>query len=521
MIGRRRNRLDTGDGRRRPRRLALTVALAASAALALVFASSAWAGLKAEFAIFNDCPVENPEAALCIVSTTTSGEFHMGNESVPVTKPVVLQGALPAEGHVLIPAADGNTLSKTPLTVPGGLLGIELLGDLTEVTATAELAGPVEVNVINANKGEGVAASMPLKVKLDNPLLLNECRIGNNSEPIALNLTTGTTNPPPPNGPISGSPGTVVIGAHGKIFTITGSSLVDNAFFTPGANGCAGLLAPVVDLSIDLKTGLPSAAGKNTAILNGSLAAASVASVVGNRKLPDIGRCVKTVGVKEGGTTVYSGGYNDAGCTEELPHHNGKFEWIEGPPPNRSFTGTGGTATLETVGKKKVKCVASTTAGEYTGAKAATMNITFTGCTEGGEACQTSGASAGQINAPGLQATLGFIKEEAVGTELLLAVGWDLAHQPNVLTAECGAGKEAVTVTGSVIGQISAIDKMVSSYTVKLKASHGKQLPEAFEEEPKDTLTGQFGSSEPEQIGLTTADKLTGEKIEIKAKHEE
>ncbi len=52
------------------------------------------AGLQQEFAIFSDCPVENPAVATCVVSTTTSGEFKIGNKTVPVNMPVVLQGGL-------------------------------------------------------------------------------------------------------------------------------------------------------------------------------------------------------------------------------------------------------------------------------------------------------------------------------------------------------------------------------------------------------------------------------------------
>ena len=63
--------------------------------------------------------------AHCLVATTTSGEFKLGNKTVPINKPIVMQGGIIEGSHVLVPAADGNTLSHTPLTVPGGLTGIE------------------------------------------------------------------------------------------------------------------------------------------------------------------------------------------------------------------------------------------------------------------------------------------------------------------------------------------------------------------------------------------------------------
>jgi hypothetical protein len=45
---------------------------------------------------------------------------------------------------------------------------------------------------------------------------------------------------------------------------------VDNSFSVPTAHGCGGpLLASAIDPIINLKLGLPSAAGKNTAIPSG------------------------------------------------------------------------------------------------------------------------------------------------------------------------------------------------------------------------------------------------------------
>src|SRR3981081_2993893 len=120
------------------RKRALLVTLGVIGPLAVLgTASPALAGLQQEFAIFNDCPVNNPAVTTCVVSTTTSGEFHIGNKTVPVNKTVVLQGGLTQIDHKLVGAADGNTLSKTALQGPGGILGIETLPPLTEVTATA------------------------------------------------------------------------------------------------------------------------------------------------------------------------------------------------------------------------------------------------------------------------------------------------------------------------------------------------------------------------------------------------
>ena len=185
-------------------RALVAVCLASLATGGLASTAMAKMSAKEEFAPFADCPLET--AALCPYATTTSGQLTIGHKTVPITKTIVLQGGLPPvtggyfEERPLLAAADGNTLSKTPLEVPGGLVGIAGLGG--EVTATAEIAGPVSgVKVSRGNLiGEqGTAITLPLKVKLSNPTLGEACYVGTDAEPIVLHLTTGTTNPPPPN----------------------------------------------------------------------------------------------------------------------------------------------------------------------------------------------------------------------------------------------------------------------------------------------------------------------------------
>jgi hypothetical protein len=506
--------------RRGRARAALAIALGLTALAGA--ASSAAASIQHEFDRFSDCPKENPEVVLCVVSTTTSGEFTIGSKTVPISKPVILQGGLTANSPVLVPAADGNTLSKTPLPVPGGIVGIGLLPTLTEVTATSELAGPVEVDVVNANRGEGVAAVLPMKVKLDNPVLGASCYIGSNSEPLTPHLTTGTTNPPPPAKPIKGSPGEVVIAAHGQLFTITNSSLVDNAFAAPGVNGCDEPLSSLIDPLVDLQTGLPAEAGKNTAVLTGTLAAASVTAIEAQAALPELGRCVIAPSEKIGKDTIYHGGYAASDCVEKNEANLGKYEWLPGPGANRKFTGANKTVILETTGKGQIKCSGSTSQGEYTGTKSATLSLTFSGCKLGKstETCQT-GATAGEISTGPLQARLGFIKDLESGSEVISPVGWDLTNGATIVSGSCGASAQSLAVTGSVIGEVSANDKMALAYSLRFAQTAGKQSPESFEEEPKDTLGESFGGAPPEQVGLKATEKIANEeKLEFKSQAE-
>jgi hypothetical protein len=264
--------------------------------LMLVPATSASAALTGDFARFTTCPTSNPSTDACVYAESSSGTFTMGKKEVPLVKPVILKGGVDSNTEdifgtlTFIAPTDGVTLSKAAQPVPGGLLGVtapswwpQLLKDLfnetinngfTGVTATVELAGSassVKLSILNTILGSGTALSMPVKVKLDNPFFGSSCYIGSNSNPIKLNVTSGTTSPPPPNTPISGSPGELVGLEEGLIIADKNNKLVDNSFAAPGANGCGGLLFSwAVDPLVESIVGVPSPAGTNTAILQGT-----------------------------------------------------------------------------------------------------------------------------------------------------------------------------------------------------------------------------------------------------------
>ena len=291
----------------RARRRALVVALAVLAPL--TFAPSALAkSPTGPFAVFSDCPRFTPGVLFCIYSQTEGGEVTIGNSTVPINADkkheIILQGGFSENETTgvesFVGAIDGNTLSKTPQNVPGGLAGLINCEEITEpvarlacklvfenkltgVTATTELAKPaseIGINTSNLVNEEGVALSLPVKVKLDNPLLGSKCYIGSSSTPVTLNFTTGTTSPPSPNKPIKGKLGNLEFLDEFTLIEITNNTLVDNSFSAPVVSGCGGLLAPVLDPLIDLKLGLPSAAGKNTAIQDNRIREATAENVV-------------------------------------------------------------------------------------------------------------------------------------------------------------------------------------------------------------------------------------------------
>lgn len=298
------------------RRRAIVICIGVIAPLAALGASPALATPKGIFSIFSDCPVHEPGVALCQYGQTTSGEFQLGNTKVPINQTITLQGgAIPTGNpenereYFLVPATDGNSLSKTELNVPGGLLDFIKCEDITGkgffetieretckiifenpkstgVTATTEIVAttknPPILNIIALARAEGTAITLPVRVHLKNPLLGSSCYVGSETSPLQLHLTTGETKPNLPNKPITGSPGTPeTLEEKGEnMLRLSKNSLVDNAFSAPVAEGCGEFFSFIIDPILDAKIGLPSADGHNTAILNGTLNTATTEAVI-------------------------------------------------------------------------------------------------------------------------------------------------------------------------------------------------------------------------------------------------
>jgi hypothetical protein len=287
------------------RRRAVCSALLIAALAALGLAASAQAKLGGEFTKFAQCPYTNAKALKCIYSVTEKGEVILGSKKVPIEKPVTLQGAYAepveekegAEFYPFLGATNGITLSNPPQNVPGGLLGIipeasqpalvkALIkfffeNSLTGVNSTLELAKPATDIRVSENNlaGEiGTALYMPVKVHLENPFLGKNCFVGSSTTPIKWNLSTGTTSPPAPNKPITGSGGEGELLESAKILKLNNNKLVDNSWSAPKAAGCGGIISFLVDPIINAQLG-NTAAGYNTAELKGTLYEASAFTV--------------------------------------------------------------------------------------------------------------------------------------------------------------------------------------------------------------------------------------------------
>jgi hypothetical protein len=284
--------------------LAAVGALAALGCAVVVPAASAHTG---EFAAFNNCPSTNLTVVKCLDAVTNGGRVVLGKKNVPIIHPVTLQGGVTAEEEVgesfiarMVPATNGETLSKSPQPVPGGLTGLVnckaissflvrvsceavLENGVTGVNATLELAKPASEIHINENallEREGTALVLPVKVHLENPFLGSSCYVGSSSTPLIWNLTTGTTVPPAGHTALKGKSGNVAFLENDEIVKLTGTELVENNWSAPTASGCGGFLIEyLIDPIINASVGLPSAAGVNEAVLQDTILQASAESV--------------------------------------------------------------------------------------------------------------------------------------------------------------------------------------------------------------------------------------------------
>jgi len=270
----------------RLKKLIVSGLMAAVASMAL--ASGALAGPHhptGEYAQFSDCPLSRATITDCVYSVTSGGSFTIGKKTVPIKNPVTLQGGFEGaeETTKFFGAEDGNTLSKTPQPVPGGLFGItapkwwpgflqtwfnNLINEgFTGVNATVELAEPatsIKLNTANLLEEKGTALGLPVKFHLENAILGSSCYIGSNSHPIHIEFTTG------PSGSLHGAAGEVTFNEAFTIVTVSGGKLVNGVYKAPEAEGCGGIFSLFVDPLVNSLIGLPAESG-NSATLEGKL----------------------------------------------------------------------------------------------------------------------------------------------------------------------------------------------------------------------------------------------------------
>jgi hypothetical protein len=197
-----------------------------------------------------------------------------------------------------------------------------------------------------------------------------------------------------------------------------------------------------------------------------------------------------------------------ASASAALPEFTGPFP--------KAFTANSGRVSLETVGKVKATCAASTQVGEMLGPNTGTATLRSSGCEAVGLKCTTAGAAAGEIVTSVLSVSLGYINRTNE------EVGLDAASPPTGAPfARFACGPFKIVVTGSVIGKITPIRKKVQPaghFALKLTQAKGKQKPSKFEGGPTDVLESSVNGMpfEEEGVSLKAQVRFT-EVVEIKA----
>ncbi|MFC9515700.1 hypothetical protein ACFTSD_08250 [Nocardiaceae bacterium NPDC056970] len=178
----------------------------------------------------------------CLSVAVHSGTFSNNGFTLPISDgDMIIAGNL---GEVdFVPRDDGhNGVYSKPLTVPGGVLGVDLpFGNLFGLAAVTSTVEAVDVPVFNGIITD-FDVTLPVRLKIDNPFLGDDCYIGTADNPVVFELdntntlddlpTTDTTTPYP-------------VGTA----ALDGVKNAATNFELPGATGCGpfGILNPIVN----------------------------------------------------------------------------------------------------------------------------------------------------------------------------------------------------------------------------------------------------------------------------------
>ncbi|MDV6267613.1 MULTISPECIES: hypothetical protein [Rhodococcus] len=185
------------------------------------------------------CPAT---AESCVSVVVNSGTFKNNGFNLPIGDGDMIIAAEAGAGEgvstVLLPRDDGHFgVYAKPMTVPGGVLGIDLpfnnLFGLAGVTAEVQAVGVPVFNDLITN----MDISLPVRMKINNAFLGNNCYLGSETAPVNFHLTPTADSSPAfevaPSGSLKVSP--------------VKSATTD--FAIPSASGCGpfGVLNPIVN----------------------------------------------------------------------------------------------------------------------------------------------------------------------------------------------------------------------------------------------------------------------------------
>jgi hypothetical protein len=271
------------------------LSLIAAFAMSVATASAQPTG---DFAVFHACPLSNPSVNLCFVAQSSQGKFTVGSKTIGFKQLIVQGGSIVNEetgAETFVAPNNGEeTLSRVPLTVAGGLRGVntnQLPKALKErwgiarakeelgLTLTVELAGTPGISRSNLLFQEGTALEVPTRIHLTNSfrgtkgegLLSEECYIGTTAAPVIQHLTSGETHPPEPYTPIKGKVGQLRFADEFQFVEVKNNLVVDNTYPVPVSTGCGGVNQELIGPLIDKLFSLPAPAGQSVTSIKGTL----------------------------------------------------------------------------------------------------------------------------------------------------------------------------------------------------------------------------------------------------------
>ncbi|PXY27081.1 hypothetical protein [Prauserella muralis] len=250
--------------------------------------ASAVPELRGAWAPLNRCPVDDPAmlaadgaatSALCLSAAASSGSMTIGEKTVPAGRTSLQFGVLRSGAGSATVAPSGGALVAEPVPVPGGLLNLMCPSDIPVLTSLCERVAGSPLNAVTATvesvgppagfdyvaglvAGRPIVA-LPVRIRLDNPLLGGNCYLGSARDPIVLR----PRNLGAPSASVVrfAADGTLDPAGEMGYLALSGTDQGDETFSVPEANGCG--LFGALDWAVNAQLGLPSPAGSNSFVL--------------------------------------------------------------------------------------------------------------------------------------------------------------------------------------------------------------------------------------------------------------
>jgi hypothetical protein len=255
-----------------------------------------------------------------------------------------------------------------------------------------------------------------------------------------------------------------------------------------------------------------------------AFAMSALATGTASAAAPEFGQCLKKA-------TVGGAGYSDSKCNKAVGTA-AKYEWIPGWAGHNTFTTTGTTATLKTVGGKTVTCSKESSSGTYLEGgdnKHEETVVFFKGCKSSGFTCTTIGKATGELETNKLIGSVDFENSLKTKTALKLepAAGSGgffikfscLGLKVEVIgnnPAKPGCKPKIETCVGGTEHGILVPIKpnvMAEKEVLKYKENEaGAQIPSTWEGTPKETyLESDFEELGFERAGQTITSTVKNE----------